>query len=464
VEEMSLSYTQAARPSNTTAAGARQQLEDRRIAQEQRTQQLEQQKAADDEAARKRRRTTTIVIIVVAVVVVLALGLALYFFVFRKSSGVNTTATTGGTTTGVPVGGSCPSGDASVCATGLICSGDLCKRAPQAACGTDAECPQNYVCSDGTCQGQTQSTCFANNDCLSPMTCPSGECTVPTCSSNTQCIHGGQCNGTKCLATLNGFCNATPDCAPPYICDAQTQRCVIEGNCSLTSCHNVSPINRDAIGGYCDLGASPPVCVTGHDGQCVEDTQCASDALDTPAGRLATEKCDPAADTGGFRRCHALGGTTCNPMQTSPASTSTSMCLIADTCVETTGPTTGMCSCAASADCAANGALPACASTGINANMCVQCTSDANCPGATQPTTDTHCDAVSNICTHSCTTTADCTGSSAPSCLANKFCGFCATSADCPSGQTCPFGQCACTTNVQCAAGQTCSVVTGVCS
>ena len=396
----------AVRYSRGTSSSA---LQARLLQQQQREKELQDQKDKEEADAKKKKRTTTIVIIIIAIIVLVVVGVVLYFFVFKRSSGTTTNTTTGQTTTGTVLGGACQ--NSNTCATNLICSGGFCKQQPQSTCTTKTQCPINYDCIGGKCEGQPNGVCSNNNDCEQPLVCASQSCQVQTCSNQGGCTHGGQCNGTKCLATISGYCTATADCAPPYECDTTTNKCIVK-QCpgGPTDCKNITPLpGADPnTAGFCSINSSPAVCTMGPNAPCVDDQQCDTDPLDTPAGKNAIQKCDPAV-----KECRLLGGVTCNPS----APIVQGKCLNGDVCV-VINPVQGYCSCNASDECNQFGPTPACDTL---FHKCSQCFADSDCKTAPH----TKCNTLFGIdtCVLPCTTNADCTEPPYTTC--NTVGGFC---------------------------------------
>jgi len=336
-----------------------QQLESRR-------QRLSQEIEAEDDANKKRRNTRIVVWIIIVIIVIAAIAGAIYLLTRPK------TAPGGGggqTTSGTQVGGTCESSN--TCATGLICSATLCKKAPQASCGNNSECPDKYNCIDGKCLGEPTSMCSNKNDCQSPLVCNDQACGVQLCNTQTICdnAHGGQCNGTTCVGLLGGICASTSDCAKPYHCNITTKKCSIQTCNSNTDCTNTNGPGPVLCG-----SGSPKTCKLDFNVACIEVQQCDSDPLGSPSGSLGLTTCDPIV-----KKCHAYSGGFCDIND----STNFAACLNGTACTPLVPPsgTLGACSCNESAQC--RQALPVCRLDAVPAsaqNTCIRpCTTNGDC-------------------------------------------------------------------------------------
>jgi hypothetical protein len=145
-------------------------------------------------------------------------------------------------------GGACPLCTAgqgtcttnSQCASGLTCSGGVCKAAQGATCTSNAQCVTN-VCLSGTCRGTVAgTTCTNSNTCLS-QACLNGVCHQSgtlypwnTCASSADCYTNGGCNASTHTcndSTKGGKCLIDSDCVSPMVCNGENLGGLVYGTC-----------------------------------------------------------------------------------------------------------------------------------------------------------------------------------------------------------------------------------------
>jgi hypothetical protein len=132
-------------------------------------------------------------------------------------------------TVSCPVGTPCAS--TANCASGLICSGGVCKI-PYGGSGT---CASGADCQSGNCNPTTQ-TCIASWPGTS-------------CTAGSQCL-SGKCNGGTCFANpVGGYCRTTADCTDNTTCPASGNGLRVCGGPGA-SCQN----NNKCVSHQCNRG------------------------------------------------------------------------------------------------------------------------------------------------------------------------------------------------------------------
>ena len=133
-------------------------------------------------------------------------------------------------TVACPVGTAC-SGPAG-CASGLICSGGVCKI-PYG--NTTTTCANGGQCQSDNCSTTT-------NKCLASWP-------GHTCTSGTQCL-SGKCSGGQCFANpLGGYCRITTDCTDNTTCPSTGSGVKVCGGPGA-SCQN----DNKCVSGRCRQG------------------------------------------------------------------------------------------------------------------------------------------------------------------------------------------------------------------
>jgi hypothetical protein len=128
----------------------------------------------------------------------------------------------------------------SQCASGLTCSGGVCKAAQGSTCTANSQCVTN-VCLAGTCMGTVAgTTCTGYSTCLSYL-CVNGTCRQSgslwpfnTCASSADCYTSGGCNASTHTcndSARNGKCLTNADCASPYTCQGEDLNTWTYGTC-----------------------------------------------------------------------------------------------------------------------------------------------------------------------------------------------------------------------------------------
>ena len=341
------------------------------------------------------------------------------------------TATAGSGGAGVAGGGG--SGTTGVAGGSPVCTQECCD---DASCPTNAKCDQGKcACPDG--QHACQGACVDNT---SPATCGTGcdACAVPVGGEAT-------CDGTQC----GSFCPAgTRLCAGACIADSMpcedvcpqgTHNC--SGNCvsvtSVTACGDSCrpcevPTHAKAT---CDGTACGFECSTNYRacrGSCIDAEGCCED---TDCNASNQEQCD--AET---HRCECKSGfKACE-----------GRCIAADACCSSADCSSGQvcdnatkrCECGANTKecdgrCISRDACCAGSDTGNRCEMgstagvcnasgrCVECVSDSECADQ-----DQHCDTQRNVCVQ-CRSASDCPGADFARCEN----GVCSLAEGCGNGK-----------------------------
>lgn len=258
------------------------------------------------------------------------------------------------------------------------------------ACVVDEQCPEGSICN---AQGQCEAGCRDEHDrCSLGRLCKPGVGCVE-CTADAQCGAGRVCANDSCVP---GCSAANPVCPSGLVCDTRAGKCVgcvDNANCTTPPLSICNPATQSCVECLANTDCrdpSKPICDTTNNTcvRCVVDSQC-------PAGNVCTNHaCVPG----------------CNANQPCPAGQV----------------------------CGANG-------------QCVQCTTDANCSGATP-----RCDTTTNRC-------VPCLPGATDNCPMGQYCRAdfvcergCKSGADCPSGMCVNHSCTGCTNDNQCAAGSVC--------
>jgi Cys-rich repeat protein len=294
-----------------------------------------------------------------------------------------------------------------------------CSR-PGARCQASSDCSEEgrTVCSPELLRCVE---CVTDEHCGVGQTCIGGLCGPGCRDERGACELGQYCKpGAACVE-----CVTDAHCGPGRLCRADA--CV--PGCSAQ--HPVCP-----SGLTCDASAGR--CV-----QCTTNAQCTTPGL--PICNPATNTCVGCASNGD---CTAPGAPVCNP------ATNTCVACVSDP------------ECPRGQVCRQNACVPGCSPNQpclsgqvcSPGGQCVQCTSDAQCGGATP-----RCDLASNRC-------VACLPGAADTCPMGQYCRAdftcergCKTGVDCPSGVCRSDRSCAsCTQDSHCAAGNVC--INGSCT
>jgi hypothetical protein len=259
---------------------------------------------------------------------------------------------------------------------GSLCIGGAC------GCTSQSDCAGGQACNGTTCQ---PSCVDGGTDCslgtyyytyCDPTT---GLCSP--CTDDQQCI--GSDAGPRCLSdiTANCGCRSSTDCTSPTVCSTSSFTCI--PSCAIDG-------GTQCIDLVCDPSAG--LCV-----QCLDDTQCTTDA----------PICTADVDAGNY----CVQCLTANDCPASAPLCSYNSCV--PSCVFPDGGTScpyGVCD--------------------VGTGICVQCLTDGDCQfgGAVRCTADID---AGNYCVQ-CLTANDC-GDAGP-CASGAFqCGYCSVDADCPA-------------------------------
>jgi outer membrane exchange protein TraA len=329
------------------------------------------------------------------------------------------------------------------CSDDNQCKG-LCDDATNSCkgeCKVDGDCP-NGRCdlTDNMCRG-----CNDDADCPGGQVCDESAFTCVQCTEDTHCP-----NGQVCATDLHQCreCSVDADCARGESCsDYACTPCATKDSCAGASC-NCCPGNTQCAA---PTPGAPPSCV-----ECTNDSQCADGKkCDTRNGRCVEaiaecntdDSCGPACVRCPGERPFCLDGQVCVECRNDLECGDGKFCL------------SGQCaSCTVDRHCgercgACGKDAPFCLTNDTAAgSSCVQCRSDAECPGGTCNTATYTCEN-SGACDVSCAEGLVCNGSACVQCFAD---------AHCPCGGTCDTATNICSTSCEdstdCLGVQHCSV------
>ncbi|GMV42416.1 MAG: hypothetical protein AMXMBFR64_41320 [Myxococcales bacterium] len=384
----------------------------------------------------------------------------------------------------------------------------VAKEGPCADCESDADCPNGgapWCGEDGrihdpTCDPATGDCKEVVTACGQGLKCLGGECVPGTCTYDHDCPNGGApaclgttgrvryaCNGGQCVALeevcvggtacdhgecVPAACASDADCpggGAPFCTSAKT---VAEAHCVSHACvvdDGPCPAGTKCVGGACEI-------------PCKKQADCKAPGTFCKDGLCRAAACSSDADCPGGLRCAGAG---------SPAAACVE-CLSASDCpggcqeglVRAAVCDGGVCGLAQPVDCGADRvcvgegvcgrpcgpALPCppgqqCWHLGPGLDLCLECTSDAGCPGGGAPFCDGNRVATSRCVEQICSTVVidDCTKAEfvchpdqvacvPPACFSDaacdtplvcigdppdSVCGECRTDADCKASRTC---------------------------
>jgi hypothetical protein len=269
-----------------------------------------------------------------------------------------------------------------------------------------------------------------------------------------------------CLPTKDRVvtCTKTSDCDQGFVCNFETKQCVCDGTDTRPGCkrsEDARPAGPEAMSPTDtvlseDLSTDRPPN-TQLDTASVSDSDSAADAAPDAATDTAMPDTRPIECTSSVQ-CPA--GTPICTSNTCAACTASSQCLAKDPgnpICATVGAAAGQCvQCADDSSCKSLAGTPACDTA---RNLCVECTSAANCLGAARA-----CDLTKNKCVE-CADNTTCSGA-APICdvSANK-CAACTAASQClakdVSNPACATSGLAAGQCVQCTDDSSCKALAG---
>ncbi len=333
------------------------------------------------------------------------------------------------------VDGDCPNGRCDL--TDNMCRG----------CNDDADCPNTGRCDT------TVNECRGCND---DGDCPSGSVCDEPAAACVQCTDDAHCpNGQVCATDLNQCreCNADSNCPRGESCSNHAcTPCNTNDSCAGASC-NCCPGNTQCAAPT--PGASPTCVECTNDSQCADGKKCDTlngRCVDTLAECNTADRCGPACVRCPGERPFCLDGQVCVQCRNDLECGDGQFCLSGEcsSCTDDRhcGERCGACGKDA----------PFCLTDGTTAgSSCVQCRSDAECPGGTCNTA-THTCENSGACAVSCAEGLVCNGSACVQCFAD---------AHCPCGGTCDTSTSTCSTSCEdsgdCLGVQHCSASTLSC-
>ncbi|MBI2395501.1 MAG: hypothetical protein HYV09_38395, partial [Deltaproteobacteria bacterium] len=345
----------------------------------------------------------------------------------------------------------------------FVCNGSL--AGCPTSCGNDADCSAGYYCNAaGTCVARKANGATCNTQ--AGVDCKSAGCRA--CASNN-CIDGYCCD-TAC----GGSCDACNGAALGWSGAAN-------GTCAIAP---VSYAGSPSCGSYACNGASA-TCATG----CTSDAQCGSGSYCNASGACVAQKaqgssCNLATDCKTSGTCRACGtgncvdGFCCNTAcggqcqacdvtgaqgtcVTVTGAVHVNLAIPARTACAGTGACASTCNGSDATKCNYPGSAIACGSAACGAGVATAvgtCSGAGACNQSTTPCGNYACGATT--CKTSCSTDADCAGSSyycsGAACVAKK-----ANGDTCGAGNNCASGNCVsgiCCDTACSGAGLSCSI------
>ena len=266
------------------------------------------------------------------------------------------------------------------CGAGMVCDDKRGCIAPP-ACTLDSECNDNNVCTQDTCESNVCSNLPANNGAV----CSSGYCLNGVCSQcaiNSNCDDGNSCTENICSAGVCSYPAKTDGAA----CPGGT---CVAGQCSGTCTNVCTPGSKQ-----CDGASGYQVCGDYDGDGCSEwgsSTACAAGSYCVSG---VCSSCPDSCESKGYvcgswSFCGSASLTSCGVCAQGTVCDSTGACVAADNpcatldCDDGKACTIDSCSAgvcshvqvATGTSCFENGASGFCSGT-----VCVQCTTDAQCP------------------------------------------------------------------------------------
>ncbi|MCB9643340.1 MAG: hypothetical protein H6728_09715 [Myxococcales bacterium] len=254
------------------------------------------------------------------------------------------------------------------CPANQIC--DTQKLSCTPGCRSDADCSNNYSCQGNLCVA----TCNSTQDCFNA----SGS--APQCQSQADCSSDSVCSNGRCRALA---CRTTPTPARCVVCtqNSDCQRygqtyqrlhpaCLANNTCGCSANTQCTAFNAGAVGGVCDTAKSE--CVG-----CKADTDCRRGYICNSTTALCEIGCRTDNECPSSQYCVNTKCVECKTNSNCTTDPTKTVCGADGSCV----------GCAANTDCKTAG------KTVCLASVCVQCTQDSHCSGATNK-----CDLISNTC------------------------------------------------------------------
>lgn len=331
--------------------------------------------------------------------------------------------------------GDCPNGRCDL--TDNVCRG----------CNDDADCPNTGRCdlTVNECRG-----CNDDGDCSNGQVCDEPSATCVQCTEDKHCP-----DNQVCAPELHECreCNADTDCERGESCSNHAcSPCSTKDSCAGASC-NCCPGNTQCAAPT--PGASPSCVECTNDSQCTDGKKCDplnGRCVDAIPECNTADRCGPACVRCPGERPFCLDGQVCVECRNDLECGDGKFCLSGE-CASCTDDR----HCGARCEACGKDA-PFCLTDGTTTgSSCVQCRTDAECPGGTCDTA-THTCVNSGACAVTCAEGLVCNGSACVQCFAD---------AHCPCGGTCDTATNTCSTSCEdsgdCLGVEHCSASTQVC-